>query len=199
MVTSYGKCRLRSNLHNQFPHLISATAECCTAYCALLGAAPSDKSVRAGGPDEKRRHDASSHTPNEFKCQHGPRDDKRPREVGGEWEWNHRSQCSTMHRGCFLGQGVVCRGGGGRKGTILWGNFFFQFGVEISPTNFFAQFWALPACASSVELVPPSVWRANLGLAPFFFVSLMSWYCSKFGSNKVSHNCLSTRNQGLGC
>ena len=60
------------------------------------------------------------------------------------------------------------------------GNFFFTL-VSKFPMNFFLH------NLGHFLLVPPSVWRANLGLA-LFGLSLMSWYCSRFGSAKVSHN-----------
>ena len=59
--------------------------------------------------------------------------------------------------------------GGVVREQLCGDNCVFQFGVEIFSMKLFAQFGALPApFAAPVERVPPLLWRANLGLAPFF-------------------------------
>ena len=82
--------------------------------------------------------------------------------MGGSRDGPGRAGCAPIR---------VQGGGGFVRGQVHGGKFVFQFGVDIFPTKFFffAQFGVLPApCASSVELVPPSVWRASP--APFVYL-----------------------------
>ena len=58
-------------------------------------------------------------------------------------------------------------GGDFVRGQVRGESFVFQFGVEIFPTSFSFAVWGTPPSSHPfLELVPASVWRANLTAAP---------------------------------